>query len=357
MALPTFVSVGTQVNATTGISVAWPGTYADGDLGLLVVESANQSVTTPSGWTQVTGSPQGTGTGGVAGGVRCMVFYKFASGVEANVSVSDSGDHTIGQIFVFRGVDSTTPINAGAGSVQSSAATSWTLPGVTTTVNDCLIVHCISSDRDSSATTNVDGYTNSNLANITERADAATFTASGGAIVLVTGEMATAGSTGTTSCTSAASVTGAFVTIALAPAAAGGSYSLDGSPGAVTIDGASSALEVSRLLDASPGNLSVSGTSVALEVARSLNALPANLSVVGSPATLSVASVGAYSADAEPMAMSIVGFPATLVAPSTFDQPLPAQTGPGWTNNSNRIKDDDEQVMKLVIEAFSKLAA
>jgi hypothetical protein len=184
---------------------------------LLFVETANQSITTPSGWTEVSASPQGTGTAAAAGGVRLGVFWKITSGTESNRSVVDSGDHNTGVMLAFRGVDTNTPIDAAAGSVQASAATSWTLPAVTTTTADTMIVLAIGNDRDINSTANVDGYTNPALTNITERVDQTTSIGFGGGIAVVTAELASAGSSGTTSCTNAASNTAAFVTVALRP--------------------------------------------------------------------------------------------------------------------------------------------
>ena len=127
-----FVGTGNFASGTGAISVPFPSSYSDNDIALLFVESANQGIATPSGWT-LAGNAFGAGTPATAGGVLLSVFYKIISGSQSNVSVADSGDHTTGRIAVFSGIDTFSPIGATSGSVQSTASASWTLPGVTTT--------------------------------------------------------------------------------------------------------------------------------------------------------------------------------------------------------------------------------
>src|SRR5690349_6737758 len=70
-----YQAVGTVQNGTGAITVAWPAHQA-GDIGLLVIETANQAVTlgtNAANWTQVTNSPQGTGTAATAGATRLTV--------------------------------------------------------------------------------------------------------------------------------------------------------------------------------------------------------------------------------------------------------------------------------------------
>lgn len=215
MAIPSFVNAGAFASGTGAISVAPPSGIAEGNLLLLFVESANQAIATPSGWTELTNSPQGTGTAGAAGGVRLAVFRKFAGSSEGSVSVADSGDHTTGVMLAYSGVDDATPINVTAGSVQASAATAWTAPAVTTSVADTLIVIGVGNDRDLNSTTSISAFSNANLSNLTKRFDQTTNTSQGGGLAVIDGGKATAGSTGTTSITNAASNTAAFLTIAL----------------------------------------------------------------------------------------------------------------------------------------------
>ena len=117
----TFVAKGAFANGTAALTVAQPAGTVAGDLLLLMVESANQAITTPAGYTQVTDSPQFTGTAAAAGGVRLAVFYKIHSGTEIDVAVVDAGDHTTAILAAYRGVSTTNPIHTSAGSVQATA--------------------------------------------------------------------------------------------------------------------------------------------------------------------------------------------------------------------------------------------
>lgn len=223
MALPSYKDKGTFTSGTASLSVPPPATIASGDFCLLVVESANQAVSTPTDWTQAPSSPQGQGTGALANAVRVTVFYKTAGASEGNVTVADSGDHTTAIWLTFSNVDTSDPFDASSGGTIV-AGTSWSLVGLTTTVANCLIVHCVATDRDLTSTTNLDSYSNADLANITEIHDQSHALSTGGGIIVVTGEKASAGTVGNTSATSAASEEGACVTLALQGVSGGGGF-------------------------------------------------------------------------------------------------------------------------------------
>lgn len=215
-----FIDAGPWANSTAAIAVVPPGSYINGDLLVLVLTGTNQTIGAPSTggtWTQVTNSPQGTGTAGASQSVNIAVYRKIASGTQANASVTDSGVLTTGQMFSFRKVDQTTPIEVTAGSVLATAGTTHTLPAVTTTTNNAMIAHCAGIGRDALATTNYSAATNANLANLTIITSQTTSTANGGGIGLVVGKKATAGATGTTSVTVAAAAKGAFITLGIKP--------------------------------------------------------------------------------------------------------------------------------------------
>jgi len=215
MAAPSFVAKSAFASGTGALTVgAVSGTVAD-DLVLLFVESANQAIATPTGYTEVTNSPQSTGTAAAAGGVRLAVFYKFLTATDTTTSVADTGDHTTAIKAAYRGADPTTPIHITAGAVQSSAGTSWTLPSVTTTLTNTTVVFVLANDRDSASTTNTSGWTNSNIT-LTERHDETVTSGAGGGISFADGTWASAGATGTTAVTNAASNTAAFITVAIA---------------------------------------------------------------------------------------------------------------------------------------------
>lgn len=217
-ALPTYVDKGTFTSGTGALSVPAPAGIQANDVLILAVESANEAITTPSGYTQVTNSPQSTGTAASAGGVRVGVFYKVTSGTESNLTVADTGNHTTAIITAYRGCDPTTPIHVTAGGVDSSATSSLSCPAVATTLANCMIVNLIGLDKDLADSDTLSSVANASLANVTERHDQTIASGVGGGLAVITGEKATAGSSGNTTATGDTSTTHAYVTIALAPA-------------------------------------------------------------------------------------------------------------------------------------------
>lgn len=214
MAQPIFVAKGAFNSGIAALTVAMPAGLRNGDLLLLFIETANQAITTPAGWTQVTNSPQSTGTAATAGGVRLGVFYAIAAGAEASVTVADSGDHQTAIVMAYRNIDPAAPFNVTAGSV-GAATTAMVFPTATTTVANTLIVLAAAMDIDSASTTTMGTITNANLTSITERHDQTVIAGTGGGLAITDGIKATAGATGTSSATGSTSTTHAFMTIAL----------------------------------------------------------------------------------------------------------------------------------------------
>lgn len=215
----TYENKGSFASSTGSLTVGVPGGYQNGDVFLLFVESANQNISTPGGWTQVLNSPQSTGTAAAAGGVRLAVFYKIVSGTQSSVSVADSGNHTTAIIANFRGVDIDNPIHLTSGKVDSTATSSISTPSLTTTIENTMIVMTIGLDKDAADTDTITttSWTNSNLSEIAEGHDQTISGGVGGGIAFATGIKATAGAVGNTTATADSSTTHAYITIALKP--------------------------------------------------------------------------------------------------------------------------------------------
>src|SRR5687767_13908393 len=95
------VGIGEMEADTAALSVDWPP-HLTGDIGILLVQSANEPVATPTDWTAI--ESQGSGTGGSAGSVAIQAFWKrAASAAEAAVTVADAGNHTIAAIWTVAG--------------------------------------------------------------------------------------------------------------------------------------------------------------------------------------------------------------------------------------------------------------
>ena len=212
-----FVNNGTNGFGTGNITVALPANWQEGDLLILACESANQVVAAPSGWAEVPSSPIGIGTGGEIGAVRLTVFYKFASSSESSVSVSDSGDHTIGMIFAFRGVDATSPFNAHANGSDSSSTTTKSTPSVTTTIDNCYIFHLVGLDYDGVASGSVT-WSNTNLIiDSNNRGYFANSNGRGGGLLRGGGIKEVSGNTDISTTTLSIGLQDVYITLALTP--------------------------------------------------------------------------------------------------------------------------------------------
>lgn len=197
MTVPAFVASGVEASGVGDITPALPAGWAAGHLLLLAVETANQAVSAPAGWTETTNSPQSTGTAGGTSATRLHVFQRIAQSGDTAPTVADSGDHQVGWITAFSGIDATTPVLHSAGSVLSSAGQTGTATGFTTTVADCLIVmigtHAEDLNDDAAC-----AVANANLTSVTVRKTFNSTAGNGGCMVVATGVRAAAGAIGST---------------------------------------------------------------------------------------------------------------------------------------------------------------
>ncbi|MDO8604626.1 MAG: fibronectin type III domain-containing protein [bacterium] len=223
-ATPTLVAAGAKASAITAVTPPLPAGLAVDDILLLFVETANQAITipTPNGgvWAQVTNSPQGTGTAGIAGATRLTVFWSRYNGTQGAPTTSDSGDHQFAQIIAFRGVIATgNPWDVTAGDILATASTAVTIPGVTTTSTETLVVAVVANDTDVNNTPQTSGWANGGLSSLTEvlNADANTNAGRGGGFGVAVGPRLTTGATGNSTATLLNSSIQARMTIALKP--------------------------------------------------------------------------------------------------------------------------------------------
>ncbi len=222
-AMPTFVAAGAVASGTGAITPALPSGLQTNDILLLFLETANQtiSISNQNGgtWTQVTGSPQGTGTAGGSSATCLTAFWSRYNGTQGAPTTSDSGDHQLGRMIAIRGAtQSGNPWDVTAGGVSSTSSTSASIPGATTTVaNDLVVVAIATSLPDASGTANFSGWTNANLSSLTERTDNTVTAGNGGGLGLATGGKATAGAYGSTTVTLANSATKGMMSIAIVP--------------------------------------------------------------------------------------------------------------------------------------------
>lgn len=214
---PTFQAAGAEVSGTGAVTPLWP-THVAGDIALLFIESCGgeaATLTTASGFAAVANSPQNTGTTTL--GTRVTVFWcRATSATMAAPVVGDPGDHVYARILTFRScIAEGNPWDVTGGGVKAVASTSLSATGITTTVNNCLIVIGISRDTDSAAAA-FSAEANASLASIVEQVDSGTTSGNGGGICVVTGTLATAGASGTLTATVSSSIN-TWLAIALRP--------------------------------------------------------------------------------------------------------------------------------------------
>jgi hypothetical protein len=157
-----------------------------------------------------------------ATGSKLNAAWRFAaSASEANAAIPNTGDHTGGRIFVFRGVrPGTAPGRAIATSTKTTASTTVTFPAITTLTFNCAIVAAVSRPDDSSSSTAFASYSNANVSNLTEIGDNGTAQGNGGGFAAWTGTIASIADIGTTSAVSTPSTTNAYIVLALEPSLA-----------------------------------------------------------------------------------------------------------------------------------------
>lgn len=158
---PALQAGGTHVSSTGAVTPSWP-THQSGDVALLIVESAGGQAATLSdaqGFAAVTGAVVGDDVD--VNGTRLTVFWKRASSSsELSPTVADSGDHTLAQILTFRGVVKTgNPWDVvGTSATSGTAEHPFTMPTVTTTAANTLLVNIVSGSGQGWGVSDIDWY-------------------------------------------------------------------------------------------------------------------------------------------------------------------------------------------------------
>lgn len=224
---PYLVGVGTLTSAGGAITPPFPTGDSPrvNDLMVTFIETANQTQSAPTGWNEFPNSPQGTGTAGSTTATSLQIFWRRFQSGDTAPAYSGAANHKVGQVLVFRNVRTTgNPYDATNGDVLTPADTAVTIPGVTTSVADCLILSIASSGFDDVAP-QFSGWTNANLANLYEVIDSFAIAGNGGGFGMASGELAAAGPTGNTTATLANTFTQGRIMIAITntSAAPGGS--------------------------------------------------------------------------------------------------------------------------------------
>lgn len=321
MAAPFFFGAGAAVSGINSVSAVWPANHAVDDVALLVIETDGAGTTlTPAGWTHVTGSPV-TDVASAAGSKLHVLWRRATSTAEANVATGDSGDHQTARIFVFRGVNTTgDPWNAITTGTKATASTTATLPSITTTIDESLIVGIVSRPDDSASTTAFGAPVNAGITWDTNAdIESGSTSGNGGGFVMVAGVEAAAGATGTTTLT-CPNVTNAYVTIGLSRTSA---QSMTGEVGAFNEAGQDAGLVAIRRTTGDLGAFTLAGQDATLTFVDLTNfTMPVDagaLAATGHPAGLQ----RSFSLTADTAAINEQGQPAGTV----WGRPISADLG------------------------------
>lgn len=143
---PVLSEPGAVASGTGTLTLTLPTGAVAGDLALMFLETAGQTITC-SGWTQHPGSPV-TVSGNET---RLTVLYRVLTGTN-NLTTNDSGDHQIGFIIVVKAgtFDAASPFGSYRSNLENSAITShtWNLTGFGVTNAKSLILLAASGDTD-----------------------------------------------------------------------------------------------------------------------------------------------------------------------------------------------------------------
>jgi len=220
MANPTYVTTAAQqaIGTTASLSVPWPAGHAVGDIAVLVQETSGtrEALPAPAGWTPIV--PAVNDIVDLTGSRLLACWKRATSTTEPNVATNGGTDHSVAKIYTFRGAETNgSPINVAVGSSKPSTSTTATIPSITTTVAECLIVMIVGRGNDSNSTTHFGVPVNAGLTGLAEAGEAGAADAGGGGFTLGYGVKATAGATGTSTMTKIATTTDTYITFALMP--------------------------------------------------------------------------------------------------------------------------------------------
>lgn len=195
-----FVASGTKGEGLGSVTPGLPAGWQQDDIFLLHIEGEGEDgaddgqgdfggTLIGSVASQTTGEPSQT---------RHTLYWKRAGASESAPTVSDAGQHTLAVISAWRGCIKTgSPIHKSASNSTDSLDTSHSNAGVTTTIDNCMIVASGSSGDDNTYSS----WANANLDSITEGMDEFTQQGSDGSIHMAYGILSTAGASGTTTAT------------------------------------------------------------------------------------------------------------------------------------------------------------
>lgn len=220
MATPQRGTFGALVSSSGEATVTWPS-HSTGDIGLLLCETANEtlSLATAAGFSSVSASPQGAGTAASQQATLLTAFWCRATSNQMTApTLADPGSHVIARMFTVTGcVETGIPWSVATGRAVSSATSTVSIPGATTEHDDCLVLAVVSNPRDA----NIDQASNWTNASLTSfghwTSTQKSGVGNGGGFNIATGELASAGAYTATEAVLAASMLQGHLSLAFRP--------------------------------------------------------------------------------------------------------------------------------------------
>lgn len=227
-----WAGAGTFVSGTASVAPTLPSGYQQGDVFILAVNAGpGDTVDTPSGWAPLAPTPQVTSVGDSTD-TQLLGYWKVAASFsEVAPTVTGTGDHLAAVIHGFRGTLGTalSPIDVSGGSATESSGTLVTMPSVTTTGVDEMIVYIGAHGVDTTTPqASLHSNTPANLTNLTERSDNSFTDGTGGGLYVYTGNCNTIRFVGSDTFDLATASARAQMTVALLVDKDGGAFAVGG---------------------------------------------------------------------------------------------------------------------------------
>jgi hypothetical protein len=212
---------GGGTSGTGPVSPELPEGTKRGDLLIMIAESGGATAgaeadipLTAVGWS----SPPAPYADQKKGNTRLTILYRIATASDAT-STNDTGDHQTARIIGIKAgtFDPENPFNTAAVGTQA-ATKSVSIPGATTTRDNCLVLACASGNLpDAASITEFGVPTNASLSELTERIDMTLSIGDGGALYAATGVKAGAGAYGATTLTAVTEAERVVASLAINP--------------------------------------------------------------------------------------------------------------------------------------------
>lgn len=223
MTLPVIVGVGNVAAGTGDVVPTNPTGSISGDALFMVVEQSAVNVygAIPTGWAGVPGAQLKVGSTADDGNIT-VYTRRFQTG-DTSPTVPDTINHTSARIIGVRGCIATgTPWELVVAGLDANVDTAFSASGTVTLGSDRLVLIFGGTAPDIASTTEVSGFANLDLANVTERMDDYNTNGNGGGFFCASGEKATQGAFGATTATLVTLANKAWAVLVLRPPEGGG---------------------------------------------------------------------------------------------------------------------------------------